>query len=859
MKKTYSINNSKIALFVSSVILMSFFLHRPAYSEVQFNPDFISTMTGTNVDISRFNGAYKLYPGVYDPDIYINGRFIGRNKVVVREVGNVSVICIDKHLIETIKIKQQKLEEEGKMLSADENSCSAMRDLIPQSEAKLNLADMRLDFSIPQAYLERQARGYVSPALWSHGVNGAFTNYTTSFFEQHNGNEVNRSFYGDIRAGLNLGPWFLRHAGSFRWNEHRDREYNVFSTTLQRDITPISSRLLLGDANTSGEIFDSFSFRGLQLATADQMLPDSMRGYAPTIRGIARTNARVTVRQRGNVIYETTVPAGEFIINDLYPTGYGGDLDVEVTEADGSVSTFAVPYSSLAHLLRPGLSNYSVIAGKLRNLNVSSAPWVAQMTYKRGLNNLLTVYTGLTGTENWRSAVIGSAIGTPVGAFSFDVTSANFRYKDENKNGASVRASYSKFISATSSSISLAAYRFSSSGYVDLYNSVYLKDHLDSDNETMSFNNLNRPKNRYSLTVSQLLSDELGQFYISGFRENYWNKSQTNTQYQFGYNNSYKMLSYGLAVNKNITLAGAETQYMLNLSLPLGKNASVHSYTTFNKEGSNSQIGISGIAGDRDQLTYGSSISKDVNNNYSTDLSGTWTRPETTMSGSYSRGKSYYAFSGGLSGSVVGFSEGIVLSPYNNLDTMAVVSAEHAAGATIDGYSGIVLDHKGHAIVPYLNPYRLNQVSLNPKGLSYDVEIENSIQQVAPYHGAIVKIDYPTRHGRMLLIRAQLPDGNALPFGATVKKRNGEEAGIVAQGGQIYVRLDNTSDYLSVRWGEEKQQTCGFEVSISDKPVDNKSRKFERLNRVCQPQTPGGVSDTSSAVASLATTLSSSQ
>ncbi len=37
------------------------------------------------------------------------------------------------------------------------------------------------------------------------------------------------------------------------------------------------------------------------------MFPDGMRSYAPEIRGVAQSNALVTVRQGSN-IYQTTVP-----------------------------------------------------------------------------------------------------------------------------------------------------------------------------------------------------------------------------------------------------------------------------------------------------------------------------------------------------------------------------------------------------------------------------------------------------------------------------------------------------------------------------------------------------------------------
>lgn len=53
-----------------------------------------------------------------------------------------------------------------------------------------------------------------------------------------------------------------------------------------------------------------------------------------------------------NIIYQTTVPPGPFTLQDVYPSGYGSDLEVSVKEADGSVEVFSVPYASVAQLLR---------------------------------------------------------------------------------------------------------------------------------------------------------------------------------------------------------------------------------------------------------------------------------------------------------------------------------------------------------------------------------------------------------------------------------------------------------------------------------------------------------------------------
>ncbi len=105
---------------------------------------------------------------------------------------------------------------------------------------------------------------------------------------------------------------------------------------LERDITPLRSRLTLGDSYTNGDIFDGINFRGAQLASDDNMLPDSQKGFAPVIHGIARGTAQVSIKQNGYEIYQSTVPPGPFTINDLYAAGNGGDLQVTIKENDGT-------------------------------------------------------------------------------------------------------------------------------------------------------------------------------------------------------------------------------------------------------------------------------------------------------------------------------------------------------------------------------------------------------------------------------------------------------------------------------------------------------------------------------------------
>ncbi|MFY3767739.1 fimbria/pilus outer membrane usher protein, partial [Escherichia coli] len=144
--------------------------------------------------------------------------------------------------------------------------------------------------------------------------------------------------------------WRLRDYSTWNYynsDENRHSEWEHINTYLERTVIPLKGRLTVGDSYTSSEIFDSLPFRGAQIASDDNMLPDSMKGFAPTIRGIAKSNAQVTIKQNGYSLYQSYVPPGAFAINDLFPTSSSGDLTVEVKETDGSISRYSVPYSAV--------------------------------------------------------------------------------------------------------------------------------------------------------------------------------------------------------------------------------------------------------------------------------------------------------------------------------------------------------------------------------------------------------------------------------------------------------------------------------------------------------------------------------
>ncbi|MDM3806892.1 fimbria/pilus outer membrane usher protein, partial [Proteus mirabilis] len=94
----------------------------------------------------------------------------------------------------------------------------------------------------------------------------------------------------NLQSGLNYGAWRLRNNGAWRYTQNngkRRSEWQNIGTWAQRTVIPLKSELVLGDSNTGNDVFDSVGFRGGRLYSSDSMYPDSLQGYAPTVRGIA--------------------------------------------------------------------------------------------------------------------------------------------------------------------------------------------------------------------------------------------------------------------------------------------------------------------------------------------------------------------------------------------------------------------------------------------------------------------------------------------------------------------------------------------------------------------------------------------
>ncbi|EIK58895.1 fimbria/pilus outer membrane usher protein [Pseudomonas lactis] len=804
--------------------------------DVQFNDAFLP-VGSSGIDLSLFQSGNPVMSGEYRADILVNSTLAGRQdvRIVSDAKGTNPRVCIDIRMLELLGVNVAMLSEAALAALAAEGQCPVINELIDGASAFFSPETQQLDLSIPQVAMRRNARGYVSPELWDRGVRSAILGY--DFNGNHNRTQSGNydSAYLGLNAGLNVGDWRLRHNGSLTWQTLAGSKYQKINTFAQRDLTGLKSQLTVGEANTSGEIFDTLAYRGVEVASDDRMLPDALRGYAPVVRGIARTNARVSISQGGNLLLQTTVSPGAFVIDDLYSTGYGGDLQVTVLEADGTEQRFTVAYASVNQLLRPGTSRFSLTVGETRNNYVDQQVKLLQGTYQRGLVNSLTGFTGAQVGEGYASLLGGMAFGTPIGAMAVDVTHARTEMAGGTEQGQSLRVSYSKNIQSTGSNFSLAAYRFSTSGYLDFNNAVLFRD---ADKTGVDATGFGRPRNRLTLTVDQSFA-EWGHVSMSGFTQNYWNKPGRDVQYQMGYSKQVGRVSYGVNLSRSRAgLGDMQNTMLFTASMPLEFGSSTNIPQLSARIGRDSQgnysqqATVSGSAGEDREYGYSLTADRDgPSRSTNTSANGQYQGSKARINGSLSQGDGYSSASIGAGGTIVAHPNGVTLTPYSG-ETMAVINAPGAAGAKVVGYPGLRLDDKGTAVMAYLQPYQLNEVAIDPEGTDQSVELNETSQQIAPRAGAVVSVNFVTVKGDALLLSVRLKDQSPLPFGANVVDDAGNSVGTVGQGGQLYARVKEGTQRLQVNWGGQNDQSCTLQV-----PAVKEHGQVLKANAICLDDT----------------------
>ena len=836
----------------------------PVQAELYFNPRFLADDPAAVADLSSFEKGQELPPGTYRVDIYMNDGYMTTRDVTFSagENGHGLMPCLTRGQLVSMGLNAEAVSGIN-ALAAD--ACVPLIEMIKDATIRLDVGQQRLYLTIPQAFMGNQARGYIPPELWDNGINAALLNY--NFTGNNVRNDVAGSSqyaYLNLQSGVNLGAWRLRDNSTWSYtsggsSSSNENKWQHVNTWLERDITPIRSRLTLGDSYTNGDVFDGINFRGMQLASDDNMLPDSQKGFAPVIHGIARGTAQVSVKQNGYEIYHSTVSPGPFAINDLYAAGNGGDLQVSIKEADGSSQNFTVPYSSVPVLQREGHTRYAITAGEYRSGNdQQEEPSFFQSTLLHGLSAGWTLYGGTQLADRYRAFNMG--LGKNMGdwgALSMDITQANATLPDDSKHqGQSVRFLYNKSLSELGTNIQLVGYRYSTRGYFSFADTAYRRmSGYDVETQdgviqvkptfTDYYNLAYSKRGKVQASVTQQLG-RTATLYVSGSHQTYWGSNTADEQLQVGLNTAVDDINWTLSysLTKSAWQEGRDQMLAVNVNIPFSHwmrsdNASAWRQASASYSMSNDLKGrMTNLAGLYGTVLEDNNLSYSVQTGYSgggEGNSGGSGYAALNYRGGYGNANVGYSHSDGIkqlyygmSGGVLAHANGITLGQPLN-DTVVLIKAPGAEGTKVENQTGVRTDWRGYAVLPYATEYRENRVALDTNTLADNVDLDDAVVNVVPTHGAIVRAEFKAQVG-MKLLMTLTRGGKPVPFGAMVTADNNQNGSIVADNGQVYLSGMPAEGKVQVRWGEGAAASCTASYRV---PEQSQQSLLIPLSAVC--------------------------
>lgn len=590
----------------------------------------------------------------------------------------------------------------------------------------------------------------------------------------------------------------------------------------------------MGESYTPGDFFDSVPFTGVMLGDDANMLPSNQRDFMPVVRGIARSQARVEVRQNGYLIYSTVVSPGPFELTDMLPSHSDGDLHVTVLESNGATQQFTVPYTVPAIALRKGRLRYNLMAGRYRpaNVDVETTP-IAQATVAYGLPWNLTAFVGGQWSPHYQATTAGMGVMLGgYGALSSSITQASSEYRQQQPvKGQAWEVRYNKTLQASDTSFSVVNSQYSTADFRSL--SDVLQSYRRHDGSRRDWHS-NPLRNQTSVVVGQSLG-QFGYLNLNWSRQNYRDapaSSSWGVQYSFNTGNLYWSLDW----TQNQYRGNQDRLLSLSVSMPLGHEHNTYAAyrMTSSDNSKDHELSLYGHAFDN-RLSWNVRQTERYAQFHSGENSGSlgldWHGNYGDIGGDYYYNPNMRQISANVSGGAVIHRHGLTLGPQIN-GTAALVEVPGISGVSTSEDHRLKTDFRGYSIVPSIFPYEEHDILLETTDLPPDAEVTKTDAKVLPTEGAIVRASFSPQIGARALMTITRKNGESIPFGAMASLVNQPaNAAIVDEGGKAYLTGLPETGQLLVQWGRDASQQCRVDYQLASAKKDDSG--LYMLSGVC--------------------------
>ncbi|WP_369311262.1 fimbria/pilus outer membrane usher protein [Providencia rettgeri] len=828
-KKKYS--------FISTIIL-SLFMSDFASADVgniEFETRALELGDKTNINLSNFTRSDYLPSGVYALTLELNNREIESENFDIIEDKDNSQICFKKSTIEKFELKESYFKKII-LNTANENPNCILINGYEGISARVDREKSILLVTVPQLLLKYSDPDWPPPSQWDDGIAGVLLDYTLNgnLFNSRDGSSTKDiSSYGT--AGINYGAWRFRtnyNASLYTSDDRSDKhEINTSAVYITRALKTIGANLAIGKKYFLSDVFDSIDYQGFEIISDNRMLPPALRGYAPRLSGVAKTNAKVIVTRAGSIIYEKNVPPGPFVIEDLNDTT-SGVLKMIVREENGQEEVSTIETSNIPFLTRSGHIRYKTMMGKMEGNYGGEKIKLIISEVSLGILSKISLFGGATVTDRNYHA-INTGIGYDMGLFgalSVDITHANALIQRDRWTGQSYRLNYSKVFDSIDSQITFAGYRFSDEHYLSLNNMANM---LSSPTSTIT------NKESYNIVASKSFRD-LG-FSINAIynKQTFWQGISDSNTYGLSISKSFdidklKNINAYLSINRTEYISNMTSQKQkannsiyLSFSIPL----STSEYINAGSQISNGDLSPS--------ITY--SNNKDWNNIWSIGASSATPNfyDSSNFNGNIQMNRN--AYNASVNGSVGPNSYYLAGSIKSG-----ITATMHGVGIHRDGYSGntrlvidtdgiegvyigsqgsnnaqnVVTNSQGIAVLNDIPDYYRTDFTIDTNKLPNDIESNNPNIQMVFTQGAIGYRKLNLYRGIKMFIKLTDSQGNVIPFGSIIyDEQEKRQVAVVGEKGEVYLSGVSPKSILTTLDSEKKK--CNFSLTNTNSSLSS--------------------------------------
>jgi outer membrane usher protein FimD/PapC len=776
----------------------------PSQPEPGFDVGFL-TRRGIDPRLAEIVGRGKrLAPGEHRLTISVNAQARGQRSVTISADGRA---CATARLLHELGILMPKHTPSFASRNGAVD-CITLQEMLPDAHIDLDPSMLTLAMVIPA--------DSIAPSLSSHsdtatGGVAALLNYQGSLQHSRSSGRQSRFTSINTEAGFNAGEWIFRSRQVYSRSEVGSARAHL-DAYAQRSIFDYRAVLQAGQINLSNPLLPGAQVNGVQVSSESSV---AYQAAGAVVEGIARSQARVEVRQQDVLIYATVVPEGPFSLSDIIRLNAHSDLYVTIIESDGSTHGFIVPVALQSAATPP--PGFVLGAGRVRNMSgAKDDRWAASAGWSGSLERLGAFSAGLMMGDDYYSVGAGATATVPGTDTLVQWQVAGSYAGREDAAGISGRLTTSQSLGAG----------WSWSASTSLQSEEY-RELIDVALSSLDAATRSRMKSQYSIGLAWS-SQRLGAF-TGHLSETHQFIGSSGSYVGASWSKQIRKASLSLSLDWSSTSGNtADRQLYFNLSMPLGEKARVSG--RLRDTGTRERLGV-GIVGQLDQAsTYRVTADHDSKNGNIDWSAGMSLLPRyTQVDLGYSSSGESSSYSLGLRGGVVLHRDGITASPYPIGESFAILRVGDRAGIQIQTPSGKVwTDAWGHAVAAQLRPYRSNQVQVITTSLPKNTDLNQGASELKVGRATVEHVEFELSSVRRILLTVKDDSGLPIQEGAVTDGAN--LLAFVQAGGQVF--LANYEEEKALWIEQEGSKRCRISFQLSkDKTYGS---IFESADAVCR-------------------------